>query len=404
MVGDLIAAIDDINATHEYSYSLTGEDADKFEVVDGQLKLKDGVSANYEEKNIYSVLVTATDTGGLSVSQNFSVTINDINEAPSDIGVSRLSLKDNSDAAVVGTLSTVDEDGNESHSYTVNDDRFEVVDGVLKLKSGITIDSLTEPRVTVIVTTTDKGGLTYQEEFTLSVGTVQITGLQFEENKAGAIIGDLSVIDSDLSGDITYTISGEGSENFEVVNGQLKLIDSYSANFEVLNSYEITITASDGTNEESTTYPFNVVDVNDAPTSISLSASAIDENQFGGIVGSLITADEDSGDTHTYTISGDGSEYFEVVNGQLKLKDNFAANYEDKNTYTLTLTSTDSGGLSISTDITVNINDINDAPTGIDITGSLFVNDGVTGGSVGVISTIDEDAVDSHSYLSLIHI
>ena len=277
MVGDLTAAIDDINATHEYSYSLTGEDADKFEVVDGQLKLKDGVSANYEEKNIYSVLVTATDTGGLSVSQNFSVTINDINEAPSDIGVSRLSLKDNSDAAVVGTLSTVDEDGNESHSYTVNDDRFEVVDGVLKLKSGITIDSLTEPRVTVIVTTTDKGGLTYQEEFTLSVGTVQITGLQFEENKAGAIIGDLSVIDSDLSGDITYTISGEGSENFEVVNGQLKLIDSYSANFEVLNSYEITITASDGTNEESTTYPFNVVDVNDAPTSISLSASAIDE-------------------------------------------------------------------------------------------------------------------------------
>ena len=253
VVGDLTAAIDDINATHEYSYSLSGDDADKFEVVDGQLKLKDGVSANYEEKNTYSVLVTATDSGGLSVSQNFSVTINDINEAPTDIGVSRLSLKDNSDAAVVGTVTTVDEDGNESHSYTVNDDRFEVVDGVLKLKSGITIDSLTEPRVTVIVTTTDKGGLTYQEEFTLSVGTVQITGLQFEENKAGAIIGDLSVIDSDLSGDITYTISGEGSENFEVVNGQLKLIDSYSANFEVLNSYEITITASDGTNQESTT-------------------------------------------------------------------------------------------------------------------------------------------------------
>ena len=103
-------------------------------------------------------------------------------------------------------------------------------------------------------------------------------------------------------------------------------------------------------------------------------------------------------DTHTYTISGDGSEHFEVLNGQLKLKDNFAANYEDKNTYTLTLTSTDSGGLSISTDFTININDINDAPTGIDITGSLFVNDGITGGTVGEITTIDEDAVDNHTY------
>ena len=100
----------------------------------------------------------------------------------------------------------------------------------------------------------------------------------------------------------------------------------------------------------------------------------------------------------TYTISGDGSEYFEVLNGQLKLKDDFAANYEDKNTYTLTLTSTDSGGLSISTDFTININDINDAPTGINITGSLFVNDGVTGGTVGEITTIDEDAVDNHTY------
>ena len=152
----------------------------------------------------------------------------------------------------------------------MSDDRFEVVDGVLRLKSGITIDSLVEPRVTITVITTDKGGLTYQEEFTLNVGTVQITSIQFEENKAGAIIGDLSVIDSDLSGDITYTISGEGSENFEVVNGQLKLIDSFSANFEVLNSYEITITASDGTNEETTAYPFNVIDVNDAPTALSL--------------------------------------------------------------------------------------------------------------------------------------
>ena len=406
-VGGVIASIDDINATHEYSYTLSGEGADKFDIIEGYpapgvmeyyLVLKQGVSANYEEQNSYSLLVTATDTGGLTVTQTFTVTINDVNEAPTDIGMSRLALRDNSDAAVVGTLSTVDEDGNESHTYSVSDDRFEVVDGVLRLKSGITIDSLTEPRVNVIVTTTDKGGLTYQEEFTLKVGTVEITALQFEENKAGAIIGDLSLIDSDLSGDITYTISGEGSENFEVVNGQLKLIDSFSANFEVLNSYEITITASDGTNEESTTYPFNVIDVNDVPTSISLSASAIDENQSGGIVGSLTTADEDSGDTHTYSISGDGSEYFEVVNGQLKLKDNFAANYEDKNTYTLTLTSTDSGGLSISTDITVNINDINDAPTGIDITGSLFVNDGVTGGSVGEITTIDEDAVDNHTY------
>ena len=94
-----------------------------------------------------------------------------------------------------------------------------------------------------------------------------------------------------------------------MVNGQLKLIDSFSANFEELGTYQITITASDGTHQESTTYPFEVIDVNDAPTSISLSGSSIDENESGAIIGSLTTADEDAVDTHTYALSGDDSEY-----------------------------------------------------------------------------------------------
>ena len=41
MVGDLTAAIDDLNATHEYTYALSGADKDSFDVVNGQLKLKD---------------------------------------------------------------------------------------------------------------------------------------------------------------------------------------------------------------------------------------------------------------------------------------------------------------------------------------------------------------------------
>ena len=399
VVGDLTAAIDDLNATHEYTYALSGVDADKFEVIDGQLKLKDEISTNYEEKSSYTVVVTATDSGGLSTSNDFTVTVNDINEVPTDIGISRTGLMDNTDAAVVGTLNTIDEDTIDNHTYTVSDDRFEVVDGVLKLKAGETIDSLSEPRLNITVTTTDKGGLTYQEEFTLKVGTVQITSLQFEENAVGAIIGDLSVIDTGFSGTITYTLSGAGSENFEIVNGQLKLIDTFSANYEVLSSYEITITATDDSSyTKSTTYPFTVIDVNDAPTATTISATAINENESGAIVGTITTTDEDANDTHTYALTGNDAEYFEVVNGQLKLKDGVSTNYEEKNSYNVTVTSTDSGGLSIASDYTVTINDINDAPTAINISGSLYVNDGSTGGVVGNITTEDEDAGDSHTY------
>jgi len=399
MVGDLTAAIDDINATHEYSYTLSGSDIDKFEVVDGQLKLKDGVSFNYEVKSSYSVTVTATDSGGLSISSDYTVTINDVNEAPTDINISRTGFMDNTDAAVVGTLTTDDEDTVDNHTYIVSDDRFEVVDGVLRLKAGVTIDNLVEPTVTINVTTTDKGGLTYQEEFTLTVGTVQVTATQFEENAVGAVIGNLSVIDTSFSGNITYTLSGEGSDNFEVVAGQLKLKDTFSANYEVLSSYQFTIIATDDTgHEKSTTHQFTVIDVNDAPTSITLSSTAINENSAGAIVGDLTTTDEDISDSHTYTLTGDDADSFEVVDGQLKLQDNVSANYEVKNSYSVTVTATDSGGLSISSDYTVTINDVNDAPSAMNISGSLYVNDGTTGGVVGDVTTDDEDAGDSHIY------
>jgi hypothetical protein len=399
VVGDLTAAIDDLNATHEYTYALSGTDADSFDVVDGQLKLKDSVSANYEVKNSYTVTVTATDSGGLTTSEVFTVTINDVNDAPTGINISRTGLMDNTDAAVVGWLATVDEDAVDNHTYTVSDDRFEVVDGVLKLKAGQSIDNVAEPTITLTVTTTDKGGLTYQEEFTLTVGTVQVTSTQFEENATGVVIGSLSVIDTDFSGTITYTLSGEGSENFEVVDGQLKLKDGVSANYEVINSYSITIIATDDSGyTNSTTYPFSVTDINEAPTAIALSSTAIDENSAGAVVGDLTTTDEDIGDSHTYTLSGDDFESFEVVDGQLKLRDGVSFNYEVKSSYTVTVTATDSGGLSISTNYTISVNDINDAPTGINLSGSLFVNDGNTGGVVGNLTTTDEDAVDNHSY------
>ncbi|SVC76170.1 uncharacterized protein METZ01_LOCUS329024, partial [marine metagenome] len=82
IIGTLSAAIDDINATHEYTYTLSGTDAGSFEVVDGQLKLKDGIAANYEVQNSYSVTVTATDTGGLTTEETFTVSVNNLNDDP----------------------------------------------------------------------------------------------------------------------------------------------------------------------------------------------------------------------------------------------------------------------------------------------------------------------------------
>ncbi|NBG97148.1 hypothetical protein GTQ45_15530, partial [Pyruvatibacter mobilis] len=76
---------------------------------------------------------------------------------------------ENAAGAVVGTLTTTDPDAGDTHTYAVSDDRFEVVDGQLKLKDGVSLDHEAADTISLDVTTTDAGGLSRTETFTISV-------------------------------------------------------------------------------------------------------------------------------------------------------------------------------------------------------------------------------------------
>src|SRR6185295_10500034 len=147
VVGSLSVTDQDLGDSHSFTVS-----DDRFEVVDGSLKLKDGVSLDHETEGQVSVDVTATDAGGLSVTQSFTIGVNDVNEVPISIGLSGTAIDENAAGAVVGSLSVTDPDNGDSHSFTVTDDRFEVVDGSLKLKDGVSLDHETEGQVSVDVT------------------------------------------------------------------------------------------------------------------------------------------------------------------------------------------------------------------------------------------------------------
>lgn len=85
--------------------------------------------------------------------------------------------------AVIGQLDFSDVDEGDSHSFAVSDDRFEVVDGALKLKDGISLDYETAPAVPVEVTVTDAGGAqaTLQVEVTVvDVAEVPPPAVQME--------------------------------------------------------------------------------------------------------------------------------------------------------------------------------------------------------------------------------
>jgi hypothetical protein len=66
----------------------------------------------------YSVLVRATDTGGLSTEQILQIQILDINEAPENISISGTSIAENKANTKIGDLSAVDPEG-QSVAFTI---------------------------------------------------------------------------------------------------------------------------------------------------------------------------------------------------------------------------------------------------------------------------------------------
>jgi Ca2+-binding RTX toxin-like protein len=394
VVGTLDTVDPDSGDAHSYAVS-----DDRFEVVDGQLKLKDGVALDHEADPSVSVQVTATDAGGLSITKTFTITVENVNETPTDIALSNATVAENKPGGVIGALSTVDPDDADSHTYVVSDDRFEVVDGQLKLKDGIALDHEAEANVTVQVTSTDAGGLSITEAFTITVENVNetptdiaLSNATIAENAAGAVIGALSTVDPDAGDAHSYLVS---DNRFEVVDGQLKLKDGIALDHEAEPSVTIQVTSTDAGGLSITeAFTITVENVNEGPTDIALSNTTVAENAAGAVVGALSTVDPDAGDTHAYTVS---DNRFEVVDGQLKLKDGIALDHEAEPSVAVQVTSTDAGGLSITEAFTITVENVNEGPTDIALSNTT-VAENAAGAVVGALSTVDPDAGDAHAY------
>ncbi|MEN2991898.1 hypothetical protein WG926_26565, partial [Tistrella sp. BH-R2-4] len=170
VIGRVTASDPDAPGSSNGQLSFMVDDA-RFEIVSGVLKLKDGVSLDREAASSVDLVITVTDGGGLSAQRSVTITVGDANEAPTAPVVTGTTVAENAAGAVIGTVTASDPDG-DALSVTVDDARFEVVGGQLKLRDGISLDHEAEPSVTVVVTAVDAGGLTASTLVTISVTNV----------------------------------------------------------------------------------------------------------------------------------------------------------------------------------------------------------------------------------------
>lgn len=102
---------------------------------------------------------------------------------PTDIMMAGNSVSEDTAGAVVGALTVVDLNDDDTHTLVVDDARFEVVDGSLKLKDGVALDFDDGSSVDVTVTAEDSFGLKYKETLTIDVTDVVETFVATKANK-----------------------------------------------------------------------------------------------------------------------------------------------------------------------------------------------------------------------------
>ncbi len=239
---------------------------------------------------------------------------------------------------------------------------------------------------------------------------IALSNATIPENSAAAI-GTLSTTDQETDETYSYSlVAGTGSTDnalFKITGTSLSPLSATSLNFESKSSYSIRIRTTDsrqGTFEK--VFTITVTNVQESATDITLTATAIPENQAAGTtVGTFGNNDPDAGDTFTYTlVSGTGStdNASFTISGNL-LKSAASFNYEVKNSYGIRVQTKDQAGNLFQKAFVITVTDINDlakpvlnAPTAITQSGFTL------GWSVVEGATSYEVDISSNNFSTLV--
>jgi hypothetical protein len=396
--GAAIGKLTGVNAAKGASLTYSVSDS-RFEVVGSTLRLKSGVQLNHETQPNIDLTIRAVDGSGASGARSVRVAVTNVNEAPVNLTLSGSTVSENVTGAVVGRVSATDPDNGDTLRYSVSDSRFEVSGGMLRLRSGVSLDHETTPTVDMTLRATDRAGLSVERGVRVTVNDVAETTPSFtlsrttvSENAPGAVIGQLNAVNVPQGTTLNYSVS---DSRFEVVNGALRLRSGVSLDYEAQPNLDLTVraTGSQGLSIERSVR-LSVTNVNEAPTNLTLSASTVAENAAGAVVGRVAATDPDSGSTLTYSVS---DSRFEVSGGMLRLRSGVSLNYETTPTVDMTLRATDAQGLSVERSVRVSVTNVNEAPTNLTLSAST-VAENAAGAVIGRVTATDPDAGSTLTY------
>lgn len=186
--------------------------------------------------------------------------------------------------------------------------------------------SVTSTSLTVTVTNQNDAPVSLSSSYSATVA---------EDEPSGTNVLKTGASDEDGHG-IMFSLSG--SSDFDILNsGMIRIKSGVTLDYETQDSYNLTVTFSDGSASVSKFVAISVLDKNDAPTlpSSPYSTSVSEDVSVGTSVYDVDASDQD-GDSLTYSLSGAGVTHFTIDPNTGIVTTSQELNYEDTTTYLMT--------------------------------------------------------------------
>ncbi|WP_040449093.1 cadherin domain-containing protein [Hoeflea phototrophica] len=432
-----------------------------FEIVGNEIRVKTGSSLDAETSTSHDLIVQVTDSAGFTFQKPVTVTVNDVDEFDvSPVSDSNGAANSVDETAAIGAtvgITAFASDGDATTNgvtYSLTDDAgglfaIDSSTGVVTVAGALDFESQTSHAITVRATSAD-GSISTQsfnigindindetptnisfassginEEgtgkitFTLagekdldpplievfangvSLGIVELTDAHDTRAHGNASESDLEAIAQTFTLDLPVGVTDPGTISFTMLNDSYDPVNGYDTNFYIreVSVGETTVPGYQATGAGGTYGEWASVYGNNAPRSFLPPSGGWDIRQ---IAGTLSTTDADASNSFTYTLTSDPSGLFEISGDEIIVRPGMETNFEAATSHTVTVEVNDGAGNTYSQAVTINVNDVNEAPTDIAFSGATVsaVSNTIAAGTIvaNIDSVADPDAGDSFTY------
>lgn len=399
----------------------------------GVITVANGSLLDYESATSHTITVRATSADGSFADAVFVITLTDVNEnvvsAISDTNLIVDSVNENAaNGTSVGiTAFASDPDGSmNSVSYSLANTaggRFAIdaVTGVVTVANGTLLNREVAASHSIVVRATSTDGSFTTRTFVIAVADVNEFAATpiadtnaganqiAEGSAAGSVVGiTASSSDADATTNIiTYTLDDSAGGRFAIdaVTGIVTVAPAAVIDYEVQTSHTIIVraTSQDGSTQVRS-FVINVLDLNDTPPVIAAgqSLTLAENSTAGALIGTLTAVDPDGlGVLQNWTIvSGNvgGAFTLNPSTGQLTVANTAALDFESTPFFTLVVTVSDGSGTSLPEFVTVQLQNVNEAPVVLVMSSYLVVENSIPGTIIGSVAASDPDFGDTVTY------